>query len=505
MYKLLLCWRYLKTRYIALACIVSVTLGVATMIVVNSVMGGVSRETKERMNDVLGDITIRGRSLEGIPNYEWHHQEIMRLLGDDVVAMTPVAHVPAMLGYYTSGQYMTQQVQVMGIDPESYNQVCAYTEFLQHPENREHPDFELKDSGYDTVDHSASNPAKAQSREVMATAGWLHRRQVAEFNKRLEVSPESTHLQDTDDNPHNPFAAESAPVAEDFNPATDQHTGTVVQLGFCTHETGAGGIGFHLLPGDDIEITFPSAGRPPKPLVSKLTVTDLYDSKIQMVDGNIIFMPLDKLQEMRGMIDPQSGVRFVNAIQLKLKPGVDQNTARDLLREHFQPHLYSVYTWRDLQGPMLTAITVEIVILNLLLFLIIAVAGFGILAIFFMIVVEKTRDIGILKSLGASSSGVMGIFLTYGFSLGLVGAGCGVLLGLIIAYNVQEIAEAFAVFAGIDLYDSSIYPTLEIPTLVEPFTVSWIALGAMGIAVLASVFPALRAAKMHPVEALRFE
>ena len=71
----------------------------------------------------------------------------------------------------------------------------------------------------------------------------------------------------------------------------------------------------------------------------------------------------------------------------------------------------------------------ETAILNVLLFMIIAVAGFGILAIFYMIVVEKTRDIGILKSLGASGRGVMGIFLAYGLSLGLVGSGVGMVVG----------------------------------------------------------------------------
>ena len=73
------------------------------------------------------------------------------------------------------------------------------------------------------------------------------------------------------------------------------------------------------------------------------------------------------------------------------------------------------------------SVEVESAILNVLLFLIIAVAGFGILAIFFMIVVEKTRDIGVLKALGASTSGVRGIFLGYGLSLGLVGSGVGMI------------------------------------------------------------------------------
>ena len=83
-------------------------------------------------------------------------------------------------------------------------------------------------------------------------------------------------------------------------------------------------------------------------------------------------------------------------------------------------------------------------ILNLLLFLIIAVAGFGILAIFYMIVVEKTRDIGILKSLGASGRGVMGIFLGYGLSLGLVGSGVGMVVGLLFVRYINEIAAGWA-------------------------------------------------------------
>ena len=88
-----------------------------------------------------------------------------------------------------------------------------------------------------------------------------------------------------------------------------------------------------------------------------------------------------------------------------------------------------VQTWEDKQGPLLAAIAVERGILNVLLFMIVGVAGFGILAIFSMIVVEKTRDIGILKALGASNRGVMGIFLGYGLLLGVVGAGLGTIAG----------------------------------------------------------------------------
>ena len=123
------------------------------------------------------------------------------------------------------------------------------------------------------------------------------------------------------------------------------------------------------------------------------------------------------------MIDPATGEAYFNTIRIRLKPEVDLEMVRDKLRAAFPPHLYVINTWRDKQGALLAAVQMETSVLNVLLFLIIAVAGFGILAIFFMIVVEKTRDIGVLKSLGASSRGVMAIFLGYGLSLGLVGAG----------------------------------------------------------------------------------
>src|SRR6185312_526410 len=147
-------------------------------------------------------------------------------------------------------------------------------------------------------------------------------------------------------------------------------------------------------------------------------------------DSAFVFVPLQTAQQMRGMVDPQTGAACVTAIQIKLKPGADLNAVRDKLRAAFPPELYGISSWRDKQGPLLAAVTMETAILNLLLFMIIAVAGFGILAIFFMIVVEKTRDIGVLKSLGASGGGIMGIFLTYGLSLGIVGAGVGMVIGL---------------------------------------------------------------------------
>ena len=137
----------------------------------------------------------------------------------------------------------------------------------------------------------------------------------------------------------------------------------------------------------------------------------------------------------------------------------------------------------------------ETAVLNVLLFLIIAVAGFGILAIFFMIVFEKTRDIGILKSLGATGRGIMGIFLATVLSLGVVGASVGLGLGLLFVRYINEIADLLGRITGQPVFDPSIYYFQKIPTIVDGRTVAWIVLGAMAIAVLASILPARRAAR----------
>ena len=163
------------------------------------------------------------------------------------------------------------------------------------------------------------------------------------------------------------------------------------------------------------------------------------------------------------MIDPATGMGMFNSIQIKLKPGADGDAVRDRCRPPSAGTATCVQTWRDKQGPLLAAVQMETAILNVLLFLIIAVAGFGILAIFFMIVVEKTRDIGILKSLGASGAGVMGIFLSYGLSLGLVGSGVGLGLGLLFVRYINEIADVLGRLTGRPVFDPTIYYFYKIP------------------------------------------
>ena len=581
MYKLILSWRYLRTRWIALASIISVTLGVATMIIVNSVMDGFTAEMHHRLHGILSDLVLESHSTGGLPDPDWHTHEIRQLLGDDLAGMTCAVRVPAMINFQVRGQWHTQQIMLIGIDDTTYANVSDFSKYLLHPENRQQLSFLLRDDGFDSpldsggwkhrrlrVGLERAYREQLQHIREQQRAAWLEREHLGRvsFDQPLadpaaprtlpsDIGPASPISQTSDEPPplranaasneeeapsssdvvppssapestdspnsdspspemptRNPFARGQTTVEENvFDEIKEQHTGIVLGIAISSvrqrNREGKVQDFFLARPGDDVLITFPTAGQPPKPVSDSFTIVDLYESKMSEYDSTFAFVPLRKMQELRGMVDPLSGVASVTSIQMKLRPGADLNAARDKLRARFpvEEFAYRIETWRDMQGPLLAAVKMETMILNILLFLIIAVAGFGILATFFMIVVEKTKDVGVLKSLGAPSGGVMSIFLSYGLSLGIVGSGAGVVIGLLFVVNINRIAAGIEWLTGREVFDPTIYYFQKIPTIIDPFTVAWVSLGAMLIAVMASVLPALRAARLHPVEALRYE
>ncbi len=521
MYTLFLCWRYLRTRWIALASVVSVMLGVATMIVVNGVMEGFTREMQGRIHGILSDVVFEANNLEGFPDAAGHMRRIEELAGPYIAGMTPTVALPGQLAFEVDGEWQTRHVSFIGVDTNTYGEVSDFNRYLRHPQSRKHLDFTLHEGGYDLVEGEP---------DALKNSGWPHRRRktvtgavrsavampsaVANAEqplpdevvirdgyryRRVREAPQPGEVVAALRNPFEPL--NNAPQ---FDPSKDTRTGVVLGLGLA-RVASADGKKFLVLPGDDVKVTVPTATVPPKPSSDTFTVVDLYESGMSEYDANFIFMPLAKLQEMRGMIDRQSGVANVTAIQIKLHNDADGEHVRNLLREAFPGGYYSVHTWRDKQGPLLAAVGMQTVILNILLGMIILVAGFGIFASFCMIVAEKRRDIGILKSLGASSAGVMSIFLSYGLSLGIVGAGAGMLIGLVFIANIQWIADLIARLTGQEVFDPTIYYFQEIPTVVEPLTVLVIVTVAIAIAVQASVIPALMASFLKPVEALRNE
>lgn len=558
MYKYLLCWRYLRTKYIALASIISVTLGVATLIVVNSVMSGFTSEMQDRLHGILSDVVVESRDFSGFQDPDMRMEQIRRIAGDQIEAMTPTVTAPSMLYFKTVNGWASRPVQVVGIDIETYPQVSRFSEYLQHPENRKKTTFTLYEEGYDARDHQLAEGEEFVPREQLGEAGWRRRRikeRCEKFSQRIDgagqsaAMPTAASVWDSDvktitppaDLPpippsggalvsdsttgpeilatnsgnmvDDPFATSVSPFEQTeaqknekvFDPEFQQRTGIILGMAIVSVRDHDGKDFFAAVPGDDVNLAIPTTAQPPQPISDSFTVVDLYESKMSEYDSQLVFVPIEHLQKLRGMVDNTTGIGRVNQIQIKLKPGVELVAFRNQLRKSFDPRFFSVVTWMDMQGALLRAVEVERSILNILLFLIIAVAGFGILAIFLMIVIEKTRDIGILKSLGASRLGIMGIFLHYGMLLGVVGSGVGVGLGLLFVKHINDIADFLSRMRGEPIFDPSVYYFYRIPTIVDPMMIVEVVIGTLMIAILASILPALRAALMHPVEALRHE
>lgn len=557
MYKLLLCWRYLRTRWIALASIVSVTLGVATLIVVNSVMDGFTSQMQDRMHGILSDLVVETRASNGITEPNWYIDRINARLGNEVEGVTTVVTLPAMMTFHHNGNAHTQQINVIGIDKKTYAKVSDFSKYLLHPDNKKQLDFLLKQGGY------------APERDALQPSGWEYRARVEQLKKdrlnemeryrelqakiateklhakiaeqRNQVDADANALGDTKDNPSVLIADDSktsdfervassevtdldemlkgpsTPLIQSpskgrmFDASKEQRTGIVLGIGIGSvrgrDSEGEVKDYFFIRPGDDVGVAFPNAGAPPRIINEQFTVVDFYESKMSEYDATFAFVPIEMLQHSRGMIDPISQQGAVTSIQIKLVKGADLAKCRDILRDEFPPSesYVQVNSWRDTQGPLLAAVQLETTILNILLFMIIAVAGFGILATFFMIVVEKTRDIGVLKSLGAPGTGIASIFLGYGVLLGTVGSGVGVICGLLFVWNINEIARVLEWVTGREVFDPTVYYFDSIPTIVHPQMLIWVSIGSVIIAVLASVLPSIRAARMHPVEALRYE
>jgi lipoprotein-releasing system permease protein len=366
-----------------------------------------------------------------------------------------------------NGEMHTRPVRLIGIDPESRGRLGGFKEFLGEAANRRQPSFEI--------------PPEAQRRFEQ------QQRYLEQQTRRLQ-----------------PRARPGEPPPP-VQPPSQLKLPRGVILGqlisnFRYKQPDGQTKEFRMLrPGDSVILTTVSGARL-APVYDTFVVVDFFKSEMSEYDSNYVFVPLDYLQHLRTMQDR------VTSIQIKLKDYGEAKAVVKRLRELFpDEQAFSIETWEDKQSPLLQAISVEKGILNVLLFLIIAVAGFGILAIFYMIVAEKTRDIGILKALGASNFGVMKIFLSYGLLLGAVGAGLGTALGLTLTININAVEQFLSKVTGSDLFPRDIYYFNSIPTDIQPWSIILVNLGALGIAVVASVLPALRAALLHPVRALRYE
>jgi len=180
-----------------------------------------------------------------------------------------------------------------------------------------------------------------------------------------------------------------------------------------------------------------------------------------------------------------------------------QPVARQLQQKFAFPTV--VRSWQDLFGSFLSALRLEKLGLFIVLTIIVLVAAFNIATTLIMVVMEKHKDIAILRAMGATSRSITQIFVLEGLIIGVIGTGLGTLIGLLLAWNADPLIKGLENLLHVKIFDQAVYGLATFPSAVDGSDVLAVVMVSLGICLLATIYPARRAAKMDPAEALRYE
>lgn len=232
--------------------------------------------------------------------------------------------------------------------------------------------------------------------------------------------------------------------------------------------------------------------------VKPFYLTGRFKSGMYDFDKSYIYLPLSEAQELAGSKNSVTGIE-VKLDNYKFAPEVKQ-----LMQDKLGISYY-VQTWEDARKTFLTAVAIERRVMSIILGCIIVVAGFSILAILRMVVLEKMKDIGILKTIGATSKDIMTIFLLNGFFIGTIGTAVGVLTGMSIICNINTIENIVFNMTGWRPFPPEIYYFDKIPTVYSPADIGIIAGLTILTSLIFSLQPSIRASHYTPIDVLRFE
>ncbi len=232
----------------------------------------------------------------------------------------------------------------------------------------------------------------------------------------------------------------------------------------------------------------------------EFVVEGLYDVGYYEFNSNIIVLNLWDCQDLFGL----GGEDLVHGVQLMLDDPMEAAKVRDKLSTIVGSE-YRLTTWLERKSSILDAIMVEKNVMFYILFFIMLVAAFGIMGTLIAFVIQKTREIGILKALGAGRSQIMGIFLAQSVFVGIIGVSLGFLLGIGMVSIRNDFLQMMNTITGFELFPASIYQFTELPALIIPNDILIICGGALLMCLIAGLIPAWNAGRFKPVEALRHE
>jgi lipoprotein-releasing system permease protein len=234
------------------------------------------------------------------------------------------------------------------------------------------------------------------------------------------------------------------------------------------------------------------------PRIKKFTVVGIFDSGFYEYDSSLAFISLAECQRFFNMKDDVTGV------EIKVH---DIYKARDIADEIEKKlgYPYWARNWMQMNKNLFAALRLEKRVMFIILSLIVVVAAFNIITALIMVVMEKTKDIAVLKSMGATSKSIMRIFMLQGLIIGAIGTILGCIGGLTVAFNIEPISRFVENLFGFKILPGDVYYLSELPSKVNFTDVSIIIVVAMVICFLATIYPSWNASKLDPAEALRYE
>jgi lipoprotein-releasing system permease protein len=258
---------------------------------------------------------------------------------------------------------------------------------------------------------------------------------------------------------------------------------------------------FHLKLGDTVDLLSPVSVPTPLGLSShslSFKIEGIFDSGMYEYDLNLVYISLEAGQELYALGDAVTGIT-VRVDDLEEVFKVKEAILSQL------DHPIRVRTWLEMNKNLFRAILTEKWMMFWILLLIVLVAAFNIASSLIMMVMEKTKEIGILKSIGATGGCILRVFLIQGLMIGIVGTVLGYAGGIALTLNLNPIANAVARWTGFEFFPKDVYYLEKIPTLLDFKQAGIVAFCALILSLLAALYPAFQASRMKPVEAIRYE